>query len=358
MVCTSLVVAASFGCTFPDYTVTTTEDTEVSLDDADVSTPIDGTTTDAPSSDADARDATIDGDAPKTDADADGGAGCPVTQLNFAFPTTPVKLSCTSSVILDVALPAGTEGMAFARANLTLKHASLPSIPYHWAAKLEVGANDLDQIAFPSGDDLCAGATAGKVVGGYGRINAANLHVHLTGVQSATLCSTGTVTVDPSSSIDVWVESTRPDCVGKSIVVASYMKTAGTTTPWDWPIGTTPTAILTAKIATAASDTSLVTMAMIEGTAATNPNTSCGSEVATLTVKTTLDGATLSTTKQPVPATPGGGEGHLLLDTFHQAPESAGVHTVQLLAGRDFITSKVTTGGSTGGDALLAIVRK
>jgi hypothetical protein len=349
----TIVIAVS-GCTFPDYAVTGIDDATFPGDDADAFSSIDGDLTDG-RADGDARDSSTIGDSTARDGDADAAAGCPVTQLNFTFPSA-VKLDCASSTILDVTLPAGTAGLAFARANLTLTHAPIPAVSYHWSAKLEVGADDPERIAFSSGDDLCPGVTTAKVVGGYGKVDAANAHVRLGAFQAAAaLCLNGTITVAASSSIDVWIESARPECVGKSIVVASYLELVGPGSVWDWPLGATPAPILTAKIETAASDSSLVTMAMIQGTATTNPNTTCGSETAKLTAQTTLDGTALSTVQQPIPAT--SGAGHLLLDTFNQGPAKAGVHTVQLVAGRDFIGSKVTTGG-TGGDAMLALVRK
>ena len=352
-----LLACLACGCTFPDYTVTTPpDDTTTPPDDADAIA-----TTDSPSSDAaldgDATDAASDGDASSdSETDAEAGSGCaPVLQRNFPL-TTAYKLNCTSGTVLDVTLPAGTEGFAFARANLTLTHAALPKISYNWTAKVEVGATDTDQIAFSSGDDVCPGVTAGRVVGGFGRLTATNAHVKLTAMQSATLCTVGALTLETSSSIDVWVEDPRPECAGKSIVIASYLKLVGPASPvWDWPLTTAAAPILTAKIETTPADTSLVAVAMIEGTAVTNPNTTCGTETATLTVHTTLDGSVLNTSQLKMPAT--SGAGHLLLDTFHQAPTPAGVHTLQLTAGRDFATSKVSTGG-TGGDAMLAIIRK
>ena len=356
----SMMVAALAlaGCSFPDYTVTETptDDSEIPAEDADADavSPFDSSTTDA-ARDADARDVSIDADAPGVDGDTKSGACEPVKQLFFMLPA-PVPLKCASSVVFEVTLPPGTEGMAFARANLSLTHAAFPKISYNWSAKLEVGAADKDQIAFSSGDDLCPGATTGKVIGGYGRVDVTNPHVRLSAVQASTLCSVGAVTLGAATSIDVWVESARPECLGKAIVVQSYLKIVGPASlPWDWPLTAAASPILTAKIETASTDTSLVTIATIEGTAGTNPNTTCGTEAATLTMQTGLDGVTVSTSKLAMPAT--SGPGHLLLDAFHDAPTLAGVHTVQLLAGRDFATSRVTTGG-VGGDALLAIVRK
>ena len=356
LVAVVLSIAAT-SCSFPDYTVTTATDDSASSDDGDVLGPIDSSASDA-TRDGDATEVAVDGDATASDGETDteAGSGCaPVMQRNFPLPAA-YRLTCGSTTVLDVTLPAGTEGFAFARANLVITHAAIPKISYNWSARLEVGAPDSDQIAFPSGDDVCPSTTSSRVIGGFGRITPSSAHVRLSGLAAATLCAVGTLTIETSSSIDVWVEDPRPECAGKSIVVASYLKLVGPGAPvWDWPLLAAAAPVLTAKIETAATDTSLVAVAMIEGTATTNPNTTCGAEIGALTMHTTLDGTVLNTSQQKIPATTGAGR--LLLDTFYQAPTTAGVHTVQLVAGRGFSTSKVSTGGS-GGDAMLALIRK
>lgn len=355
------IVLVGAGCSFPDYSVvddvgpavdSTVEDVTVDTADGGVDT-------------ADASDAEVladTGEADATDADAtdgdatDGEVGdatvcAPVRKLNFPI-GAPIKLTCTSAPLIDIPVT-GAGGFAFARANLQLQHAVLPAVSYAWNATVEVGAADADQISFGIGDDVCPGAKVNKVAAGYGHLATGSNHVVLHLLQAASPCVAGTLTLLAGSSIDVWVEDDSPDCQKKSIAVASYYKTAGTTTTFDWP-ATTPTTILTQKIDTAAADTSLLSFTTVEGTPTLNPNTSCGTESATLTMQTMFDGVVQSTVKLPVPASTG--VGHLVLDASKDAKVTAGGHSVQLQVAKSFV-AKTSTGGCCG-DAMIALVRE
>src|SRR4051794_14397919 len=99
---------AIVGCSFPDYTVTTPpDDTTTPPDDGGADTFTDSTTSDG-ALDADVAESTVDGDASSDgETDSEAGSECaPVVQKNFPL-TTAYKLTCASSTVLDVTLPAG-----------------------------------------------------------------------------------------------------------------------------------------------------------------------------------------------------------------------------------------------------------
>ncbi len=356
---TASLALSESGCTFPDYAVV---DDAGPTNDSRIDDAGDGSAdvgTDVSLEAGDGGDAATDGDVGDVGdvGDAESGeagdaTGCaPVRKLNFPI-ATAVKLGCTSAPVIDLPIPGGG-GFAFARANLQLQHSGLPKAVYSWTATVEVGEADTDQIAFAIGDTICPTTKATKVAAGYGHLTSASSHVIVQLFEGATSCIAGTLTLLAGSSVDVWIEDDSPACQKKSIAVASYYKTSGLTTTFDWPVTTTAT-ILTQKIDTAAADGSLLTFTTVEGTPTVNPNTTCGSESSSLTMQTTLDGVSLSIVKGLVPASTG--QGHLVLDASHEGKVTAGGHSVALQVAKSFV-SKVTTGGCCG-DAMIALVRE
>jgi hypothetical protein len=112
--------------------------------------------------------------------------------------------------------------------------------------------------------------------------------------------------------------------------------------------------VISTSITTTANE-ELEVLGVIEGTPHTNPNTTCGSEAATLVMQTVVDGAILDTVKDVVPAS--GGMGHLVLSSGNTKMVPAGKHTIDLLAGSNF-TGRVTTGGCCGDGTIIAIRRR
>ena len=289
-----------------------------------------------------------------TDLDIDTSTECgPVTTFSYTL-AAPVALACdagSARVVFDVTVPA--HGQALARANLIIRHqgAGITPVIHFWNARVVVGTPEL---AYGIGDDVCPGVSVSRTNLGYGRLSAEADHVQVLSYQGSSPCTDGALTIEPGSTLDVWVESPEPECRERGIVVRSFYQMVDTDTNvyWVWP--TLMAEVLSATFETTEASENARVLAVIEGTPWENPNSICGSEAATLVLQTALDGATLSTVRDVVPAS--SGMGHLVLAADAEVEVFAGAHEVSLLAGSNF-DRYVTTGGCCG-DATLAVIRE
>jgi hypothetical protein len=313
----------------------------------------DTTCPDAPSDATTHPDAIVDATDAVHDIDAitDATTACaPVKTFSFTTPAD-VTLSCDATkpaVVLDVDVPA--QGAALARATLTIRHVA-SSVTHFWNASLVVGT---PVYAYGIGDDVCPGSTRTRANVGYGVLDASSSHVVVHAYEGAAPCTDGALVVAAGSKVDVWVEAPGDACRGRDLVVKSLYGSTGTDPNlyWNWP--TSMARVLTTSITTEAPTESLELVGVIEGSPHHDPNTVCGSEVATLVMQPFLDGAATATLTDVVPAS--GGMGHVVLSADTTTSVAAGAHTVELFGGSNFV-DLVTTGGCCG-DATIAAIRR
>lgn len=273
----------------------------------------------------------------------------PVKVVSFTS-TKDVPLACdaiNAKAIFDETLP--DRGRAVGRITLKVRHvgAAVSNVIHFWNARVEVGKTEL---AYGIGDDVCPGTRATRQNVGLGVLDDTHAHVKVMSYQGSSPCTDGALVAEAGSKLDVWIEDAA--CPNQDIKATSYYATAGIGPFWEWP--TMMAKVISTSITTEASE-SLQVLGVIEGTPHMNPNTTCGSEAATLVMQTILDGGILSTTNDVVPAS--GGMGHLVLSSDTTQPVSAGKHTIDLLAGSNF-ASRVTTGGCCGDGTIVAIRRR
>ncbi len=275
-----------------------------------------------------------------------------MTTFNYTL-EAPTPLACDAGSpvpVFDVAVPAG--GQALARANLIVRHqgAGITPVIHFWNARVVVGTPEL---AFGIGDDVCPGVVVRRTNLGYGRLDATAGRVRELVFQGSSPCTDGALTIEAGSTLDVWVESPESECRGRDIFVRSFYRMVETDTNvyWVWP--TLMAQVLSARFEAVETSETARVLAVIEGTPWDNPNSTCGSEAATLVLQTAVDGEILSTVRDVVPAS--SGMGHLVLSADAEVEISVGEHEVSLLAGSNF-ERYVTTGGCCG-DATLAVIR-
>jgi hypothetical protein len=305
-------------------------------------------------------DATAVADAAAGDA-ADGATadsapeGCaPVKRFTFTS-TAAVPLGCDANapaVVLDLPLPA--TGRAVGRAEFDVRLAG-GSVIHFWNLRVALGAPELSHGL---GDDLCPGTTSHRSNLGLGDVTAANNHARLVGHAGAAPCTPGAVSVLAGAKLDVWVEDPRAACRGKDIAVGSWYAAKGFTAYHEWTTSMAPLPGAAANLTTVGASEKMRVIAVVEGSPAQDPNTTCGAEAATLVMQTTLDGALMATTQNVVPASQG--QGHLVLFTSGDGQEirsvTPGAHTAGMLVGSNFVGS-VRTGGCCG-DGSVALIRE
>jgi len=239
-----------------------------------------------------------------------------------------------------------------------VQHGGGNAVTHFWNLSIRVGA-PVD--AYGLGDDVCPGTSSTRGNLGFGTLTDTADQVQLVGFSGAAPCTPGTLQVLAGAVLDVWVEDPAPGCAGNDIAFGSYYATNGVTEYYDWTTSFTQLPGTTATIATTGASEQLRVLGVVEGTPEMDPDTTCGSEVATVDLETALDGATMSTQRQVVPASQG--EGHRVMYTSSDVDElravTPGSHTASLQVASDFVEpagSFVTTGGCCG-DGDVALIR-
>ncbi len=293
----------------------------------------------------------------------EGGSGCaPVQKMTFTS-AAAVPLGCdanTPVTIVDAALPlaAGdtTKHRVLGRGRFRVRHVAT-NVIHFWNVRVVVGDG---ATSFGLGDDVCPGASQVRGNLGIGTASSAAGRAKLVGHAGAAPCTPGALVVDAGATLDVWIEDGRPECAGKDIAYGSHYLANGFSNTYGWKTTMEAMPGVSAKLATEAGEKVRV-LGVVEGTPATNPNTTCGAEAATLVMQTSLDGAILATEKDVVPASQG--MGHLVLSTTPGSGDgseartvNAGTHEAKLLVGSNFVGT-VTTGGCCG-DGAVALVRE
>jgi hypothetical protein len=244
-------------------------------------------------------------------------------------------------------------GRAVGRARLVVRYPGSDVIHF-WSGRVEVGA---PKLAYNVGDDVCPGVVATRATMGLGELSEASPRVKVKVHSGAAPCTPGTLLVAPGSTLEVWTEDGAPGCQGKAIAAASYYESAGVEQLYFWQTSMQPLPGVAASLVTEAPGEKLRVLGVVEGTPLSNPNQTCGAEVSTLVMQTTLDGSIVSTQTDVVPASQG--MGHLVLSTDGDANElrevSPGNHQAAMLVGSNFV-GDVTTGGCCG-DGMIALIR-
>jgi hypothetical protein len=291
--------------------------------------------------------------------DGDGGAdGCAPVRVTSYASTVAVPLGCDAAnpaVILDQAVP--STGRALGRATFSVHHKGTNAVTHFWNVQVRIGS---PIAAFGLGDDVCPGTTSARANLGFGTLSASSAHAVVVGYSGAAPCTPGTLEVLAGAALDVWVEDDAPGCAGKDIAFGSWYAANGFSAVYDWTTAYTPLTGVTAALTTEAANEKLRVLGVVEGSPSLDPNTTCGSEVATIDMQTALDGTTMTYAREVVPASQG--MGHRVIFTSGDSQEiryvAPGVHTASLLVASDFDTSAhpVTTGGCCG-DGEVALVR-
>ncbi|HEV7692832.1 MAG TPA: hypothetical protein VGO52_18500 [Hyphomonadaceae bacterium] len=288
---------------------------------------------------------------------------CASVRYYYTTLASDVPLACSSDgeAILEVEVPSGVTGRAVGRFTMPVENTSTSAI-YFWNAFVTVG----DPIhSYGIGDDVCPGATApARQSLGYGQLTSTSNKVIAKAYQGSAPCVDGKLKAKAGATLVVWVEDPSPSCVGNTIKYSSFY---GRNKPeeglswWHWPhIMTT---VAKEKMTLNALDSGLIVVTAAEGTPWVNPNTSCGSESATLAAQIVVDGSIKATQVTPVPAS--SGMGHLVFGMYHPEYLGQGEHTVELMLGRNFggtddlsrTPSQIVTSGGCCGDAAMAVIK-
>jgi hypothetical protein len=297
------------------------------------------------------RDAALEG------GDADAAQGCMPLRHYVFTSAADVALGCDGNApVTIIDTPVADVGHAVGRATFTVHHTGANTVTHFWNLQVQVGA-PVD--AYGLGDDVCPGTSSARANLGFGALGAAASHAKLVGYSGAAPCTPGTLVVDAGATLEVWVEDARAECVGKDMAFASYYAVNGVSTYYDWTTSFTTLPGVTAALTTTAPTESLRVLGVVEGSPGLDPNTTCGSEVATIDLETALDGVPMAQIRNVVPASQG--MGHRVLFTTGDGqelrPVTPGMHTAALHVASDFIVAQPVTTGGCCGDGEVALLR-
>jgi len=259
-------------------------------------------------------------------------------------------LSCAANTeVFSVEIP--DEGKAIVRYSAPFLNSNASQI-YYWYSMAQVGEGT---PSYAVGDDICPGfQTAYKTNLGYGPLTSKNHTVKIFAGQGSSPCNNGNVIAMNGGIVDVWVEDPRPECVGKDIgMVSTYEKIGQNYFGWS----TNGSEILKLNVPSENAENRghIVAIGVVEGSPATNPNTSCGSEAASLS--SYLSVATkgnVSFETGVIPAS--SGMGHVVLHNFGTVNYDSSVSSVSYWVTSNTGLTTVTTGGCCG-DAKVGFIK-
>ena len=248
--------------------------------------------------------------------------------------------------IFNVSIP--DTGYAIGRATLMFRNNNSNQV-YYWGASVIVGSGE---ISYGQGDDVCPNtSTPVKRILGYGLLTPSNSITKVIGTQGSSPCVDDQVTVFSGGILEVWVEDPDPSCAKKDIYMVSTYKTIGIQ-KYYWT--TSMTQIASLNVLGTPERTRMLVLSAVEGSPEQNPNTTCGSESATLVaqVVTNLQGA-IDTQIDTIPASQG--MGHLVLSPQALVSYAPTVSQISLYVGSNTEASIFTN--DCCGDAKLGYVK-